>query len=198
LSLSSKEIENQIKDYKLTFIGVRDPEIEWRIKLPMFVDTFYALVQETGSVPSQEEFVKKYFEFNALDLRETIVTPERKLGLEARLRRTYPSLVRDLHLNALLHESGFEVSYDRDTDVAAGVDHMVKYKGSLFMIHSYVGTSRGRLGRQIKNQRHDFTGKHFDIILDMSNPKVKKVGDFFLYSDNEVGRLKQELDKLAL
>ncbi len=74
----------------------------------------------------------------------------------------------------------------------------MKYKETLFMIHSYIGTSRGRFGRKIKNNRHNFTGAHLDIILDMSSPEVKKVGNFFLYSINEINRLKLAMDKLIL
>lgn len=193
---SSKEIETQIERYNLTFLGIRDPDVEWKLKLPMFVDTFYRLIQENHKVPTQNEFVKKYFELNQENLKEIAGINRLKLGVEGRLRRTYPSLVRDLHLDALLRENGLEVAYDRDTDVIAGIDHVVKYKGALFMVHSFVGTFRGRLGRSIKNSRHNFEGKHVDIILDLSDPKTKKIGDFFVYSINEVERLKQEMDKL--
>ena len=52
-----------------------------------------------------------------------------------------------------------------------------------------MGTSRGHLGRTLKNNRHDFDGIHLDLVLNLGDPKTKKVGDFFLYSDNEINRL---------
>jgi hypothetical protein len=193
--ISAKEIENQIETFKLKFSSVRDPEIEWHLRLPMFVDTFQKFVRENNRVPSQEEFIDKYFEFNSDELGKTITSSRQRFGLEARLRRTYPSLIRDFHLEALFAEKGFTAAYDRDTDVKSGVDHVFKYKGILFNVHSYVGTSRGHFGRAIKNNRHEFNGIHLDLILNLDDPKTKKVGDFFLYSDNEINRLIIEMEK---
>ncbi len=119
-TLMSKEIERQIEKYKLTFLEIRDPDIEWKLKLPMFVDSFLKLIEENHKVPSQDDFVKNYFDTNQVFLSGITKIPRLKAGLEARIRRTYPSLVRDLHLEALLGESGLEVTYDRDTDVTRG------------------------------------------------------------------------------
>ncbi len=98
-------------------------------------------------------------------------------------------------MSALLTEKGLAAVYDRDTDVQAGVDHALKYKEGLFFVHSFVGTSRGRYGRRIKNMRHDFKGDHLDLVLNLSDPQTKKVGDFFLYSDKEINELICEMDE---
>jgi hypothetical protein len=161
----------------------------------MFVDAFRYLVSKNNIVPSQDKFCSKYFELNSESLKPLIISLEIKTGLEARLRRTYPSLIRDLHFQALLEENGFEVSYNRDVDVKAGIDHIVKYKGFVFQIHCYVGTNRGRFSRDIKNSRHVFSGTHLELILDLSNPSTKKVGDFFLYSKNEIDLLLSQMDQ---
>jgi hypothetical protein len=192
--LSSKEIEEQIKDYQLTFLQVIDERIEWGIPLPMFVETFNKLVAEDHQIPSQDDFVKRYFEDNAADLEAIAARQSLKTGLEARLRRTYPSLVRDVHLNAMLKEKGLKVSYDVDTDIAKGVDHTVQYKGTTFYIHGYVGTKRGRFGRKVKSRRHDFEGIHIDAVLDLNSESTRKVGDFYLYSEKDIDLLMSEMD----
>ena len=111
------------------------------------------------------------------------------MGLEARLRRTYPSLVRDIHFGVLLKERGLDVSYNQDSDIGAGVDHIIKYEGQTFHIHCYVKTRVGKLGRRIKNRRHNFRGIHLDIEMDLGAESAKSVGDFYLYSDNHVNYL---------
>jgi hypothetical protein len=193
--LSSKEIEDQIKGYKLTFIDVRDERIEWGMRLPMFVDTFDKLVQTNRRIPSQDQFVKRYFEDNSENLRQILSNERLRTALEARLRRTYPSLVRDLHLNSLLRENGLQASYNTDVDVTKGVDQIIQYKGKVFHIHSYVGTSWGKFGRKVKNRRHKFEGLHIDAILDLRAESTKKVGDFYLYSEKDVDYVIQEMEK---
>jgi hypothetical protein len=192
---SSREIEEQIENYKLKFIDVRDERIEWEIKLPMFVETFNRFIREKGAIPSQEDFVERYFEDNAAKLSSVLSSQSLKTGLEARLRRTYPSLVRDVHLNALLKERGMEVHYDQDTDIAGGVDHTVLFKGTTFYVHGYVGTTRGRFGRRVKDRRHKFRGMHIDLVLDLGGQSTKKVGDFYLYSEKNVEDLISEMEK---
>jgi hypothetical protein len=145
-------------------------------------------------IPSQDDFVKRYLDDNAAKLGLILSSQTLKTGLEARLRRTYPSLVRDVHLNALLAEKGLQVSYDQETDVAGGVDHTVLFKGKTFYVHGYVGTSRGRFGRRVKSRRHRFRGMHIDIVLDLGGRSTKKVGDFYLYSEKDVDNLVIEME----
>lgn len=186
--LSSKEIEGQIKDYPLKFHDVRGPRAEWGMKFPMFVDTFNLMLKENNQIPSQDEFVERYFRDNVAEL-SNVLTKSMKKGLEARLRRTYPSFVRDVHFGALLRERSLDVSYGRDTDVCAGVDHTIRFRGLTFHIHCYVNTRIGRMGRRIKNKRHDFRGIHLDVEMDLGAESAKSVGDFYLYSDDHVDYL---------
>lgn len=191
--LSVKEIERQIEKYRLRFLPIRDPRVEWETKFPMFVDTFNLMLKENNLIPSQDEFVERYFRDNAAELAN-VLTRSMKKGLEARLRRTYPSFVRDVHFGALLGERGLDVSYDRDVDVCAGVDHIIQYKGLTFHIHCFVSTKAGRMGRRIKNKRHEFSGIHLDIKMDLGAKSAKKVGDFYLYSDGHVDRVIQSME----
>ncbi len=120
--------------------------------------------------------------------------------MEARLRRTYPSLVRDVHFEALLREHGLDVIHERDLDVCAGVDHVVKYQNRVFYIHCYVGTQAGRFGRKIKNRRHEFQGNHLNIEMNLAAESSRLVGDFYLYSSKHIKHLlelmKKKIEKL--
>jgi len=198
--LSSKEIEKQIENYKLDFPQVRDERIEWGTKLPMFVATFNKLIQEKGAVPSQDDFVKRYFEDNSAELSSVISSEIPKAGLEARLRRTYPSLVRDVHFESLLRENGLDVTHDPHSDVFGGVDHVIRYQGHVFYIHCYVNTRAGRYGRRLKNRRHDFQGIHLNVPMALDAGTSKSAGDFYLYSEKHVDYLLElmtnELKKL--
>ena len=193
--LTTKEVEEQIKDYPLKFIPVRDQRVEWKIKLPMYVDTFNLMIKENNRIPSQDEFVERYFQDNAAKVANVISNSQLKKGLEARLRRTYPSFVRDVHFGALLRERGLDVSYGRDLDVCGGVDHIIKYRGQTFHIHCYVSTRRGRMGRRIKNKRHDFRGIHLNVEMDLGRESAKSVGDFYLYSDKHVDHIIEKMEQ---
>lgn len=193
--LSPREIEDQIREYRLRFIDAVDSQIEWGTRLPMFIDTFNRLLQANGRVPSQDDFVKEYFEENSAALNSLISDPGQRIGLEARLRRTYPSFVRDVHLASLLRERGLQVSRSREADVTKGVDHIIQYKGRTFYVHSYVGTRRGKLGRRIKNRRHEFRGIHLNLVLDLGAASAKRIGDFYLYSEMHVDSLIRDMKK---
>jgi hypothetical protein len=188
------DIENQIRNFHLTFLQIRDNRVEWQLKFPMFVDTFNRLVSENDRVPSQEEFVEKYFQFNDKIISDVISDPKLKLALEARIRRTYPSLVRDLHFEAFLREKGLVASYDQQYDVERGIDHLVQYKGHTFNVHCFVSTAAGEYGRRLKNGRHHFQGSHINIRMDLTTEGSKKVGDFYLYSDKQYDYLIEQME----
>jgi hypothetical protein len=139
--------------------------------------------------------VKRYFEGNSAELSSVVSSESLKAGLEARAKRAYPSFVRDIHLDALLREKGLQVSYDQEVDIVGGVDHKVTYEGETFHVHGYVGTNRGRFGRRVKNRRHKFRGVHIDMALDLGARTTKKVGDFFLYSKEDIDNLVKEMEK---
>jgi hypothetical protein len=184
--LSTHEIEEQVKNFHLKFLPLRDERIEWGLKLPMFVDTFNMLITKNNRIPSQDEFVDAYCQNNASELTDVLSNQSLKEGLEARLRRTYPSLVRDVHFESLLRENGLDVTHDPHSDVFGGVDHVINFQGHVFYIHCYVDTRAGRYGRKIKNRRHDFQGIHLNVPMALDTKTSKVVGDFYLYSDSQV------------
>ncbi len=57
----------------MKFLPVRDERIEWGMKFPMFIDAFNKTIAENNRVPSQDEFVQKYFEENESELNEVLL-----------------------------------------------------------------------------------------------------------------------------
>jgi hypothetical protein len=192
--LSSKEIEQQIEGYRLKFLDVRDERVEWVLEFPMFVRTFLKLLERNNVVPSQDEFVERYFADNAAELAQKLTSIQLRTGLEARLRRTYPSFVRDVHFEALLREHGLDVVYNPATDVQGGVDHTIKYKGIIFQLHCFAKTRAGQYARRVKNRRHKFQGIHLDVQMELGSDWARKVGDFYLYSDKHVESVIAEME----
>jgi len=190
----TKEIEETIKDYDLIFPQLRDKEVEWKISFPFFVETYLNLIKENGKIPSQHEFVIEYFERNTEEINKLIDRDGKKRALAARLRRTYPSLVRDTYFLSLLNENDIDAYYDMEKDVYEGIDMVVNYKGETFFVHCYVNTSYGTKARHKKNSRHDFEGKHIDIFLDQEGVLKKTVGNFYLYSENHVEILIEKME----
>lgn len=55
--LTSEEIKNSVSTDKLIFLRERNKEVEWGIKLPMFVDAFYDYIVKTQTIPNQKDFL---------------------------------------------------------------------------------------------------------------------------------------------
>lgn len=180
--LTTKQIESQVKNYPLAFSKVKD-EAEHR-RLPSMLDVFNKLVA-LGRIPTQDQFVNEYFAQNP-----TFTT----LGVEARLRRTFPSFVRELHGVALLRENFELLADDTVRDQNDGVDAVILYKGQTFHIHLFIDTWRSNNFRQMKNNRHEFSGHHLDMKLNPSGAKT--VGNFFLYSEPQITSLKAEMEAI--
>ena len=183
--LSAANIEKQIARYKLEFDSLKDDEIEWRYQPPAFVIAFAEFVEQFHRVPAPEEFASHYIEKNRDALRERFDewrdAPTRnwkKRALMARLKRAYPSFVRDFYFCALLRENGVTVEYDPRQDVEGGVDLIVSNGARKIQVHIFLDSPRAKQGRAKKDRRHAFTGEHLDVIL--RPDECKHVGAFWL------------------
>jgi hypothetical protein len=150
---------------------LRDPVAEsgtW----PPFIQPFYIWLAEHKTIPTPNQHLALYFA-----LYPTADNGHRP-GLEARILRAWPSLVRDQHLVALLREAGMTVTYGLDWDRLGGVDVAVwpplEGRPPLF-VHAFVASARARAYRARKVQGP----RHFDLPLVRGEAKV--VGDVWLY-----------------
>jgi hypothetical protein len=193
--LSSKQIEEQIKGYKLAFMQLRVPEIEHGIRVPIFVYPFYSFVLREDRVPTQDEYWRDYCSKNKEFLNKLKLTTQQKLGLKARVFRTYPSLVRDIHMGATLreHKDFDDVFYNETLDVEYGVDLVVVKNNKSLGLNLFTNTKNSIEAREKKQYRPKKPIDLYCIELPIDFRGSKTCGDFFLYSDKEIIKIKQDI-----
>ncbi len=196
--LSTAEIEQQIAHYPLEFDSVKDDEIEWRYQPPAFVVAFVDYLETFQRIPSPDEFAAHYIALNRDVLNNEFLRKWRpaehaskKQALLARLKRAYPSFVRDVYLLALLRENDLSVDYDPAQDVQGGVDLIITHRARKLHVHVFLDSPRSKQGRVKKNRRHTFAGKHLDLVLKPT--ECKHVGEFWLPTLKHVEQIKRAL-----
>ena len=196
IELSSNNVLDQILGYPLVFDNYKNDEVEWKVKLPMFLDSFYPFVLKLSKVPTQEELWVHYLTLIPNELKNR--GDDFLRGIKARLYRSYPSLVRDLHFSLLLNESSkhSEIIYNRDLDVKCGIDVLVIFKGINYAINLFTPTKRAYIGRNKKTHRHSMYENIVDIELPVKFNDEHKHGDFFLYGNQEIIQLRKKFKKL--
>lgn len=194
-------IEQQLMGYDLFFPQIRIDEVEWKIQLPPFVEVMDNFITQYNRIPSQYEFNNEYIRSRNSQLKEILdnynTTKKRDQilqGICARAQRTYPSIIRDIHLHYLLIEEGFNVISTREDDISRGIDHIILYDNQPINIHCYVNTPRAKTARQLKTNRHVEQGTHIDLPLDIYSNETKKVNDIYLYSKIHIYKLQQFLN----
>lgn len=60
IRLSSQDIIDQISSYKLEFLQIHNNYVEWRLKLPPFISSFYDYILSFESIPKQSEAYRYY------------------------------------------------------------------------------------------------------------------------------------------
>lgn len=195
------ELEEQLKNFNLNFYFHKDSYVEnFNFNPNYFVYSFYDFISLNKKIPTQKEYAQYYIEKNITSLSKTFLI-HYKLNkqyliknLIYRLYRAYPSFIRDFHFSIYLTDKlkSREISYNPFLDVMKGIDILIDAK---YAIHLYTNTKRAKYYRNKKYNRHskdDYT--HIDIPIDFK--KSYKCGNFFLYRDNEIQILLNELSKL--
>lgn len=190
--LSPKDIETQIKHYKLTFIQVRNQEVEWGMKIPTLITPFYDFLFKNNLVPNQNEYWDAYVKFNASYFAGAKHNANITEGIRARIYRTYPSLVRDIHFGKIVSQNLIEcnVLYNEKLDLEEGIDLLVSKDSEFWGINLFTETYRARVGREKKKNRHvNFENvRYIDIPVDFKGSTV--CGDFYLYGEKESNKIK--------
>lgn len=60
IRLSSEDIIEQISGYRLEFFQIHNDYVEWRLRLPPFISSFYDYILSFKSVPKQSEAYDYY------------------------------------------------------------------------------------------------------------------------------------------
>jgi hypothetical protein len=191
--ISSSYIIDSIKEYKLSFPKKRDILVEWNLRLPTFINSFYKYLYNNNDILNQKDFFdyymydnKTYFDYNNFD-------SEILSAVMARVYRAYPSIVRDLHFNVLACEQlkGSTVLYNRKLDIEEGIDLLIKEKNSIYAVNLFTETPNSRIGREKKENRHKpFKNVNY-IDLPISLNDVNRFGDFFLYGESQLDKIKK-------
>ena len=196
--LTVAEVESTLQRYEYTGTNrVKDPSVE-KLILPPIVLSFYSCIYKDGSIPSEMDLVEEYLNqeniFSYLpnnmvaifyNNKQTTVSLD---ALIARILRTYPSLVRDLHFYLMAYESGFfsAVRYSVEADYAQGIDIRVRYNDKWYNVGLYVSTKRSLFFKKKKLFRHRPVSL---INLELHPKEAHIVGDFMLYSREHVNEL---------
>lgn len=197
ISLSSDEIKDAISSFNLFFFKEKNKEVEWGIKLPMFVDAFYDFVVSKQQIPSQEESFAYYLDFNR-DFFTNLNRPDLNSGIKARAFRTYPSLVRDVYFNKFIFErlgNKCQVIYNTQLDIEEGIDLMIITSRNNYGICFFTQTRRGYQGRAAKVYRHTLFDNVKYVEMPLEFQGSVHVGDFFLYGEKEYLELYNLLSK---
>ncbi len=199
INLTSAEIEKQLSCIIYTGENRKKSDVVERAKLPPFILAFYELLFERNKVPSEVELTE-YYERKYLERvdenyfkctfegKEIIIDKE---GLEGRLLRTYPSLIRDFHFYLKCTEFGEfeEVKYSLNQDYFKGIDLELKYKGRTFGTRLSVNSERANEFKDRKNQRHNYILYSGIIIVIYLKRGSKMISNFSLYSDENLEQL---------
>jgi hypothetical protein len=193
LKFSNQDIEEKIKTYSLNFISVKDPEVEYKIKFPPFLIPFYGFIYLKNNIPNQEDFYEYYMSENYEFFNEKKFTDKILYGLKARLYRTYPSLIRDVHFLTFINEnlSTHNVLYNTKLDMVEGIDLMISSPSGLYYaINLYTNTRLSLMNRRKKMYRHTKFENVNYIELPVNFNGSNKCGDFYLYGTNELELIK--------
>lgn len=182
IDLTSTDVEKQIEDYDLKFLGVRRNDIEWKFKFPIFVYVFYEIIKEEGNIPTQSYFFDFYLDKFSENSVISKLNKDQLEGLKARIYRTYPSYIRDIHFSNLVSEqTNFDkVIYDLELDVKEGIDILIENNNKEYGVNLYIDTNRSKKARDKKEDRHD-DNEYYEIELPLSFWDADEIGDFYLY-----------------
>ncbi len=111
---------------------------------------------------------------------------------EYRVRRSYPSLVRDFHLLYLLQQSdAFDAAdYSLHRDLNDGIDIEVEYEGHRFGVCLFIDTYNAqKFNRQQSNYRTKDIPQ-ITVALDEAQKSLNVQGGIWLYSDYAVSLIK--------
>ena len=201
LHLSSSQLEETVKHYP--YKGekrVVDEQVE-NLLLPPIALVFYSLLYDTDNTPSPDDLLKEYFKqpyFSFVADNKVNVNYENTTALcsvesiTARVLRTYPSLLRDLHFYLLANESHcFDaVRYSFKKDYEEKIDVQILYKGKWYNVGLLLNSRRSLWYKFKKQFRH----KPTDVLyVELDKSDCKMCGDYMLYTEKHINQLYKQV-----
>lgn len=198
--MTIEQLEGILKSYKLQFDSVREPHIE-TTGFPSMIAVFNKLLRQ-GVPPTQDQFVSAFVAAYQ-KTHKHLFTPPNMPATLARLKRTYPSFIRDYHLFTLIKEFGqFDrVKRGNYLDEVYGIDILIIQEGVQFYVNAYLGTEQGLSWRKVKtttrfserSRRKALKGFHIE--LKIKKDEANKVGDFWLFGRKHVEWLREAIQR---
>jgi hypothetical protein len=187
------DIQEQISDMGLFFENHYDEEVEDKLPLPPFINSFYEYVLTYQKLPKQYEWYLYYLK--KPEVKKLINTEKKKNGLLSRMFRVYPSLVRDIHFSLYLREKSknCHVVYNIELDGEIGIDVLIEYKGGMYGINLYTNTDRAKYYREKKYGRHDEVTNVKTIDIPVEFTEENKFEEFYLYGETQMETIKNFL-----
>lgn len=204
-SLTSQQLEETVSNYQYTGENrIKDSIVE-NTQFPPITKTFYSYVFENDNVPPPDVLVELYLAQDCFTeippdkymiKYETTNATVSKEGLIARILRTYPSLLRDLHFYLMAVESKLfqSVWYSLSDDFTKGIDIRVKYNDSWFDIALLQNTLRSKYFKDKKKRRHSGVNSNL-IYVELDQEQSKRCGDFNLYTSHHIEQLVAAIKK---
>jgi len=198
--LSLDIIYNNLTD--LSYSGtsrIKDEKVE-NARFPSFAQVFYSLIYQFKKIPSEELLFTEYLKWLKVEFTNFhfIYQNEQYLleGLKARILRTYPSLIRDIHFYYyLLNSKKFDgVNYSLSRDYYDGIDITITHNNIQYAISLHIGTIRGREYKSRKKYRHNYNHVN-EIVLSSDFNRLTKFGNFYLLGDLQLKELIEILNK---
>jgi hypothetical protein len=193
LSISSQDIVKVLEAESPVFIKETSSKVEFASGFPNMMYTLWGYVCTYRRFPTQSAFVAYYHL-----VHEEALKGYDKTAVSARLLRSYPSLVREIHFFQLVKESNVfnDVSYCSYDDVESGIDFNVMLGGKEYNILCYVKTQRSLWFRKKKDFRHKNPIMNaIEMPLDLS--KGKKIGNWIVYDNAQVELLLNKIINYA-
>ena len=201
VSFTLEDVERQIRSINYNDIydeyqNIKDEQGAEKENLPYLCHIFYHYIFANNAIPFPSELLNEYFKSYAnvlVQQSDGSFTYKGKIyarcAIEARLLRTYPSLIRDFHFYLLLREAkAFQkITYSCNDDIA-GKDIKILHNGREYVVSLLANTRRARLFKTIKNTfRHIYKEPEIEIRLDFKT--AKSIGDIFVYDSSHVTSL---------
>ncbi|MES2652036.1 MAG: hypothetical protein V4663_09855 [Bacteroidota bacterium] len=175
-----------------------DQKIENAI-FPPFAQVFYSLIYQFKKLPSEDDFFSEYLKWLKVELKNLHFVYKNEQysidGLKARIFRTYPSLIREIHFYYyLLNSKEFDnVNYSLSKDYFEGIDITIMYNKVKYSLSIHTATNRAKKYKITKNDRHNYNDVN-EIVLSDEFHKLNKFGDFYLLGDFQLKELLENLN----
>lgn len=193
ITFTSLDIENDILNSETQVDKYKNTFVEKTLQMPMFIITFYKFCKYEHRIPTQAEFVERYF--SDPDNTWFLINYNRSIqdiqhGVIARLWRTYFSLVRDIHCCLKLKEMNlFTVVYSIKAD-SNGIDIVIVNNNNVFGFNLFVETIQSRQWREAKLYRHNDVTINFPVFdIPMEFDRDYIVNNVFLYGERHIAQI---------